>query len=106
KSALSRQIDIFGADNSFWRQFEEPRQHHGDRETKDEPDNDKAHRRIWDVEERKNLRRDLGQQPSAHAIENCGAVNIAPLQLGKQIVDLHCFAPAIFCTSASNRGWL
>ena len=68
KCALSCNIDIFSANNSFRRQFEEPRQHHGDREPKDERDDDEAHRRIWDIEERKNLRRDLGQQPRAHSI--------------------------------------
>ena len=45
---------------------------------------------IWNFKERKDLRRNLDQQPRDNRIRDCNLVNIAPLQLGEEVVDLHC----------------
>src|SRR5947207_2727096 len=57
---------------------------------------------------RKDLSGDLHEQPTDDCVDDRNLVNIAPLQLGEKIVDLHFFASVFgattFCTSASKRG--
>jgi len=68
----------------------------------------KAHCPIRNFEKRKDLSRDLNEQASHRRVRDRHLVDIAPLQLGKEVVDLHCFDSALvlstFWTSASNRG--
>src|SRR5205814_6571719 len=56
------------------------------------------------VESREENRRRLKQEPRDNRVRHRNLVNIAPLQLGEEIVDLHHFPRVIFCTSASKRG--
>src|SRR5438034_9529809 len=44
---------------------------------------------VWNFAEGENLRRDLEQQPADDCISDRDFVTIAPLQLGKEVVDLH-----------------
>jgi hypothetical protein len=51
---------------------------HRDRKTNRERNYDKANRRVWNFEEWKNLRRELGKEPRDDPIGDSRAVNIAP----------------------------
>ena len=60
---------------------------------------------IRNFEERKDLRRDLNQQPRHHRIRDCNLVNVAPLQFGEEVVDLHRgSSEKIRVTNFLNRG--
>ena len=55
-------------------------------------EHDKPHRPIRNFEERKNLRRDLNHQPADDRVRDRDLVNIAPLQLGEEILQSRVFA--------------
>jgi class 3 adenylate cyclase len=63
-----------------------------------------------DLEERKDLARDLHEQPRHHAICDRNFVNVAPLELREEIARVHCTSPLvgveILSTSALKRGSL
>jgi len=110
-SRLSRRsctIDIFRTLQSFRGQFECPRDHERDWKSDHDCEHDEAHRPVRNFEKRKDLSRDLHEQPPNNRIGNGNLVNVAPLQLGEEVVDLHSFASdfgaTTFCTSASKRG--
>src|SRR5207244_12246790 len=46
------------------------------------------------------------QEPRHHRVGDRNLVNVATLQLGEEVVDLHCcvFGATTFCTRASKRG--
>src|SRR5205823_3204725 len=71
-------------------------------------DNDAARQPIRRAEHRQHCARHLHQQPCADQIQPRETNDIALLQLGKEVVDLHffssAFGPTTFCTSASKRG--
>src|SRR5439155_10407240 len=85
----------------------------GDRKSDDDECDDQPHHPVRNFQERKNLRRNLNEQPSNNGIRDRNFVNVAPLQLGEEIVlihfdavaDLNCEAGTIFSASASKRGW-
>src|SRR5207249_2450015 len=58
------------------------------------------------VKSRKQDRCCLDQEPRHHRVGNRDLVNIAPLQFGEEVVDLHCcvFGATTFWTSVSKRG--
>ena len=85
---LSR-IEVFGANDSLRRKLVEPGETHRDGKTKRERNDDKANRRIWNVEERKNLCRELSEEPGDDSVSDRRAVDIAPLQLGEEIPWIH-----------------
>ena len=51
---------------------------------------------IGNFQEWKDLRGDLDRQPADDRICDCNFVNIAPLQLGKEVIDLHCLTAPHF----------
>ena len=59
-----RKIDIFRALDSFRRQLECPSDHQRDWKSNDDCDHDESHRPVGNFEERKNLCRDLDDQPT------------------------------------------
>jgi hypothetical protein len=61
-----------------------------------ERDHDKANRRVWNVEERKDLGRKLSEELRDNPVSDRRAVNIAPLQLGEEI-------PGISSDDGSSR---
>src|SRR5437867_12609622 len=77
RSCFSR-IEILGANNSLRSELVEPRQTHRDRKTNRERNYDKPNRRVWNFEERKNLRGELSKEPRDNSISDSCAVNIAP----------------------------
>ena len=57
------------------------------------PDDDKQDNQsdypVRNVEHRKNLREALGKRPTGDRVRDPNLVNVAPLQFGKEVVDLH-----------------
>ena len=95
--SLRGEIDIFRAFQSFRRQFERPGDNERDGKSDDDCEHNKAHCPIRNLEKRENLRGDLNQQPTDDGIRSSDLVNVAPLQLGKEIFDLHLdFSPQSF----------
>ena len=101
---LRGEIDIFRALQSFRSQLECPCDDKRDGKSNHDCKHNKAHCPIRNLEKWKNLCRDLNEQPSYDRIRDRDLVNIAPLQLDEEVIDLHYFPPVIFCTSASKRG--
>ena len=50
---------------------------------------EEADRGIRDLEERKNLRRDLDEQPAHRAVTDRSAIHVPPFQLGKKFLKIH-----------------
>src|SRR5207247_10809024 len=73
-----RRIEILGPHKPLRRQLIEPGQRHRDRKTNRKRNYDKPNRRVWNFEERKNLRCDLSKEPRDDSIGDSRAVNIAP----------------------------
>ena len=47
------------------------------------------HAPVWDFEERKDLRRNLNEQPAKNCVGDRHSVNVAPLQLGEEVLWIH-----------------
>src|SRR5207253_8689554 len=98
--------------NSLRRYLEHPRQDQRNRQTDDDQQDDQPNHPIRNIEDRENLRDSLGQRPAADDVSHRDLVNVATLQLGKEISARHLDAvPAlnsragtIFSASASKRG--
>ena len=74
--------NIFGALDSFRCDLECPRESERHRKTQGQEEHDDADRPVRDVEKRKELGRDLDEQPGDNGIGNRNLVNVAALQLG------------------------
>src|SRR5712692_2198791 len=82
-------IDIFFALDSLGRQFKRPGKHQRNRESDRGCQDDELNRPIRNLEKRKDLRRDLNQQPRHDRISNRDLVNMAPLQLPEEVLRIH-----------------
>ena len=83
---------LVGALEPFGRPLKDPRDDHGHRKTEQEDDNDKANGPIRNVEEGKDLRRDLDQEPGDDAVSRGRAIDIAPPELSEKVARVHgCF---------------
>src|SRR5438128_3380052 len=82
-------IDIFGALDSLRRQFKCPGKNHRHGKSDNEQQHYKTHSPIRNLEERKNLTRDLHQQPRNDCVGDRNFVNVAPLQLDKEFAQVH-----------------
>src|SRR6516165_10912116 len=98
-----RWIDILRSLQSFGCYFEEPCASQRNWKSDDNDKNDRSDDPIRNIEDGKDLRDSLRQRPAANDVGNRDLVNIAPLQLGKEVVDLHLYLPSE-CASFSNRG--
>ena len=65
--------------NALRRPFVKPRERQRERKTDDHGNDDQPHCPSRHIEDRKNLRRDLHQQPARRRIERRGAVDVAAL---------------------------
>ena len=84
--------DVLGAFNAFRSEFEGPRQNKGDGEAKEKKKNHHSKRPIRNIENGKNLRGDLDEQPADGGVDNRDPVNIAPLQFAEEIAPVHSLA--------------
>src|SRR5437870_8994133 len=78
-----------GSLQSFRRELKCPRNYQRDRKSEDKEQNDEPHCPVGNLEEGKNLARDLHEQPRNHPIGDRNFVNVAPLQLGEKIARIH-----------------
>src|SRR6266403_1787970 len=83
--------DVLGALHPLRCHFKSPGNDESDRKTQGNDQHDESNDPIRNLEEWKNLRRDLDQEPSDNAVSNCNSVNVAPLQLGEKLARVHCF---------------
>src|SRR6266536_1934685 len=101
-------IDIFRALDSFRREFKRPGKNHRHGKSDNEQQHYKTHRPIRNFEERKNLTRDLHQQPCDDCVGDRNFVNVASLQLSEEILRVHgddpFFGAKTLVTSSSKRG--
>ena len=75
----SRKIDIFRALDSFRRELEGPGDDERDWESSRDQNDDQSHNPGRNLQEWKNLRGNLNQQPANNRIGDGDLVNIAPL---------------------------
>src|SRR6476620_9169786 len=101
---LSCRIGGFSPFDSFRCEFKSPRDDECDWKANRNDRDNQSHNPIWNLEEWKNLRRDLDHKPADNPVCDGNLVNIAPLQLGEEVGGFHHLPPATFCTTASKRG--
>src|SRR6266566_8579590 len=82
-------IRHFSALNSSRRQFKRPRDYQRNRKSDNEQQHHKTHGPIWNFEERKNLTRDLHQEPRHDCVSDRDLVNVASLQLREEVIWVH-----------------
>src|SRR5438046_25042 len=82
-------IDIFRALDSLRCQLKCPSDYQRHGKSDDEQQHHQTHRPIGNLKERKNLTRDLHQQPRHDTVSDRNLVNIPPLQFGKKILWVH-----------------
>src|SRR4029077_16756006 len=96
--------DIFRSLDPCRRQFKCPGDNERDWESDRDADDHQSHDPIWNLEEWKDLRRDLNYQPTDNRVRHGNLVDIPPLQLSEEVGGFHDLPPATFCTTASKRG--
>src|SRR4029453_6746161 len=82
-------MEIFRPHDSFGGEFVNPGEQHRDWKSHRERNDNKTHCRIWNFKKRKNLRCELREEPCDNSVSDRCAVNIAPLQLGQNILRIH-----------------
>src|SRR5437016_13512010 len=80
--------------NSFGRDLERPGKHQRNRESNNNDEDDNLHHPLRRIESRKKNRRSLNEEPRHNRVGDGYFVNVAPLQLGKEVVDLHFDVPS------------
>src|SRR6478609_6109034 len=106
----SRRIGGFSPFDSFRCEFKSPRDDECDWKANRNDRDDQPHNPIWNLEEWKNLRRDLDHKPADNRVRHGNLVNIAPLQLGEERRFLVHHSPGpgnwtpSFWHNATNRG--
>ena len=84
-----RGMEIFCPDNPFVSKFVNPGEQHRDWKSDRESNNNKTHCRIWNFKKRKDLRRELREEPCDDSVCDRCAINIAPLQLSQKLRWIH-----------------
>src|SRR5207302_6511052 len=103
-------VRSFGALDSPRRYLKRPCQNKRDRHTENDEQNNQSNGPIRNIEYRKDLRDPLRKRPAGYHVCDRDLVNVAPLQLGEEVVhfeavaDLNSVAGTIFSASASKRG--
>src|SRR4029450_10751966 len=102
-SVLSRSrlygIEIFSSHQAFRGEFVEPGEQHRDWKPDRERNDNKSHRRIWNLKKWEDLCRELCQEPCNDPIRDCRAINVAPLQLGQKLRWIHSIAYSLLSFS-------
>src|SRR5437762_11140489 len=80
--------------NSCRRDLERPGKRQGNREPNNKNEDDNLHRPLRRIERGKENRRSLNEEPRHNRVGDGYFVNVAPLQLGKEVVDLHFDVPS------------
>src|SRR6266700_1512770 len=82
-------IDLFGALNSFRRQFESPCEDKRDRKAKNHQHHERLHYPFRSMKGRQHGRTNLDNKPANYRVRDRDLVNIPPLQLGKEVTRVH-----------------
>src|SRR5207237_2815970 len=82
-------IDVSFELDSFRRDFERPRTNDGDRKTDDREQDDQPDDPVWNIEERKDLCRNLDEQPGHYDVGDRDAVNTAPFEFCEKRARIH-----------------
>jgi hypothetical protein len=69
--------------------FVNPGPQHRDWKSGRERDDDETHCRIWNFKKREDLRCKLREEPCNYSVSDRCAVNVAPLQLGEDVLCVH-----------------
>src|SRR5205809_6712333 len=77
------------ADNSFGRDLERPGKRQRNREPNSKDEDDNLHRPLRRIERGKENRRSLNEEPRHNRVGDGNLVNIAPLEFGEEVFDLH-----------------
>src|SRR5262249_34368312 len=86
------------------RDLERPGKHERNRKSNNQNEDDNLHRPLRRIERGKKNGCGLNREPCDDRVRDRDLVNIAPLELGEEVVDLHCFGAMTFWTIASKRG--
>ena len=101
-------VCIFSALQSLRRQFEGPCDDQRDGKANHDSEHDETHGPGWNFEEGKNLRGNLNQEPANDRVSDGHLINVAPLELGEEVIGLHWVEVASFganeATICSKRG--
>src|SRR6266704_2473327 len=100
---LPNRVGCVSTFDSFRRYLKHPAKNKRNRQTDYDEQNNQSNDPVRNVEDRKNLRDAFREGPTRDDVSNADFVNVAPLQLGQEVVELHCFANN-FCISTSKRG--
>jgi len=73
-------IDVSFKLDSFRRYLECPRTNYRDGKTDDRKQDDQPDDPVWNIEKRKDLRRNLDEQPSRDDVSGGNGINTAPFQ--------------------------
>ena len=84
RCASDTRADIFRSLDSFRRQFKRPCNNERDWKPDRHQDNDQSHDPIWNLEEWKNLCRDLDYKPTDNRVGDGNLVDIPSFQLGEE----------------------
>src|SRR5260370_12519244 len=79
-------IDIFRAFDAFQCYLKRPRDNERDRKTDDDEHDDETNDPIRNIEYRKNLSDALRERPTGDDVGDGDLVNVAPLQLGEEVL--------------------
>src|SRR5439155_26359377 len=82
-------IGGFGALNSVRGDLEHPGQNTRDWQTENNEQYNQSNDPVWNIENWKNLRDSLRERPTGDDVSDRDFVNIAPLQLGKKVAQIH-----------------
>src|SRR6266480_2552406 len=86
---LPNRVGCTSTFDSLRRYLKHPAKNKRNRQTEDDEQNNQSNDPVRNVEDRKNLRDALREGPTRDDVSNADFVNVAPLQLGKEVVDLH-----------------
>ena len=82
-------LDIFRALDAFGRDLERPRQRNRNEKAEGDEANEDLQDPVRRVEGREDDRGDLDDQPARDEIRGADLIDVAPLQLGKEIARTH-----------------
>src|SRR4051794_21717980 len=97
---LPNRIGCASTFDSIRRYLKHPAKNKRNRQTNNDEHNNQTNYPIRNVEDRKDLRDALGERPTRDDVRDSNLVNIAPLQLGEEVIDVHCVSRKIFSINA------
>ena len=83
----------------------EPGEENPKREADGRSHDDPSHQPLGNVEERKDLRRHLHQEPRARGIKRCRAKDVAPPQFGKEVHPSSTWADGKLSATIEDQCW-